>query len=63
MTARAAVDRSVPAGKFTFTGDRISFRQAGEIVGAQLGRTLKPVSFGSEADLRAVWRRPTRRSR
>ena len=54
MTARVAVDRSVPAGKFAFAGDRISFREAGEIVGAQLGRMLKPVSFGSEADLRAM---------
>ena len=54
MTARVAVDRSVPAGKFAFAGDRVSFRQAGEIVGRQVGQTLKPVSYGSEADLRAA---------
>jgi len=54
MTARVALDRDVPAGKFAFAGDRISFRQAGEIVGQQTSRTLRPVSFGSEADLRAA---------
>lgn len=54
MTARVALDRAVPAGKFAFAGDRVSFRQAGEIVGKQTGRTLQPVSFGSEADLRGA---------
>jgi uncharacterized protein YbjT (DUF2867 family) len=54
MIARVALDRRVPAGKFAFAGDRISFRQAGEIVAAQTGRVLKPVSFGSESDLRAA---------
>jgi uncharacterized protein YbjT (DUF2867 family) len=54
MIARVALDRRVPAGKFAFAGDRISFRQAGEIVAAQTGRALKPVSFGSESDLRAA---------
>ncbi len=54
MVARVALDRGVPAGKFAFAGDRISFRQAGEIVSAQIGRTLRPVSLGSEADLRAA---------
>ncbi len=54
MTARVALDRDVLAGKFAFAGDRVSFRQAGEIVAAQTGRTLKPVSYGSEADLRAA---------
>jgi uncharacterized protein YbjT (DUF2867 family) len=54
MIARVALDRRVPAGKFAFAGDRISFRQAGEIVGAQTGRALKPVSYGSESDLRAA---------
>ena len=54
MTARVALDRDVPSGKFAFAGDRISFREAGEIVSAQTGRTLKPVSFGSEEDLRAA---------
>ena len=54
MVARVALDRNVPAGKFAFAGDRISFREAGEIVSKQIGRELKPVSFGSEADLRGA---------
>ena len=54
MVARVALDRDVPAGKFAFAGDRISFRQAGEIVSKHTGRELKPVSFGSEADLRGA---------
>lgn len=54
MTARAALDRDIPAGAFAFAGDRISFRDAGAIVGQQVGRTLRPVSLGSEADLRAA---------
>ena len=54
MTARVALDRSVPAGKFAFAGDHVSFRQAGEIVAARTGRPLKPVPFGSEADLRGA---------
>ena len=54
MTAHVALDRDVPSGKFAFAGDRISFREAGEIVSRQVGRTLKPVSYGSESDLRAA---------
>ena len=54
MVARVALDRDVPAGKFAFAGDQISFREAGEIVSKQTGRELKPVSFGSEADLRSA---------
>ena len=54
MIARIALDRSVTAGKFEFAGDRLSFRQAGEIVAAQTGRAIRPVSLGSEADLRAA---------
>lgn len=54
MIARVALDHTVSAGKFMFAGDRVSFRQAGEIVGRHLGRTLKPVSYGSEDDLRAA---------
>lgn len=54
MIARIALDRDVPAGKFAFAGDRISFREAGEIVAAQTGRKIRPVSLGSEADLRAA---------
>ncbi len=54
MTARVALDRTVPAGKFAFAGDRVSFREAGAIVSQQMGIDLKPVSFGSEADLRGA---------
>ena len=54
MVARVAVDRDVPSGKFAFAGDRISFRQAGEIVSARTGVPLKVVSYGSEADLRGA---------
>ena len=54
MVARVSLDRNVPAGKFAFAGDRVSFREAGEIVGRQAGRTLKPVSHGTLDDLRAA---------
>lgn len=54
MVARIALDRTVPAGKFAFAGDRLSFREAGEIIGKQTGRAIKPVSLGSEADLRVA---------
>ena len=54
MVARVALDRAVPAGKFAFAGDRISFREAGAIVAKQTGRPIKPISYGSEDDLRAA---------
>ena len=54
VVARVALDRDVPAGKFAFAGDRVSFRQAGEVVAARTGRPVRPVSLGSEADLRAA---------
>ena len=54
MVARVALDPTVPAGKFAFAGDHVSFREAGEIVGRQAGKTLKPISYGSEADLRST---------
>ncbi len=54
MTAKMALDRGVPPGKFAFAGDRISFRDAGRIIGERAGQVLRPVSFGSEADLRAA---------
>ena len=54
MVARVALDRDVQAGKFAFAGDRVSFREAGEIVAKQTGRPIRPVAFGSEADLRAA---------
>ena len=54
VTARVALDRTVPAGKFAFAGDRISFREAGEIVARQTGREISPISYGTEDDLRAA---------
>ena len=54
MVARVALDRSVPSGKFAFAGDRISFREAGAIISEATGRPVKPVSLGSEADLRGA---------
>ena len=54
MVARVAVDRSVPSGKFAFAGDRVTMREAGEIVAARTGRPIRAVSLGSEADLRAA---------
>ena len=54
VAARVALDRTALAGKFAFAGDRISFRQAGEVVSTLTGRALRPVSLGSEADLRAA---------
>ena len=54
MVARVALDRSVPSGKFAFAGDRISFREAGAIVAEATGQPIKPVSMGSEDDLRAM---------
>lgn len=53
MVARVAVDRTVPPGKFAFAGDRLSFREAAAIMARQIGRRIEPVSYGSEADLRA----------
>lgn len=54
MVARVALDPDVMPGKFAFAGDRISFRQAGEIMAAATGKAIVPVSYGSEADLRAM---------
>ena len=54
MVARIALDHDVPAGKFAFAGDQISFREAGAIIAGATGRLVKPVSLGSEADLRAA---------
>ena len=54
IVARVALDRSVPAGKFAIAGDRVSFRDAGEVMARHIGRPIKPVSYGSEADLRAA---------
>jgi uncharacterized protein YbjT (DUF2867 family) len=54
IIARVALDRDVAPGKFAFAGDRVTFREAGEIVAAQSGRPIRPISYGSEADLRAA---------
>ncbi len=54
MVAKVALDRDVPAGKFAFAGDRVTFREAGEILAEATGRPIKPVSLGSEADLRSA---------
>ncbi len=54
ITTRVALDASVPAGKFSVAGDRVTFRQAGEIVAARTGREIRPVSLGSEGELRAM---------
>jgi uncharacterized protein YbjT (DUF2867 family) len=54
MIARVALDRDVAPGKFTFAGDRVSFREAGDIVARATGQTIKPISMGSETDLRAA---------
>ena len=54
MVAKVALDRSVPNGKFAFAGARISFREAGAIVAEATGQPIKPVSMGSEDDLRGM---------
>ncbi|MBV9085175.1 MAG: NmrA family NAD(P)-binding protein [Acidobacteriaceae bacterium] len=54
VIARVATDPSVEPGKFAIAGDRLSFREAGEIVSKVTGRRLKPVSLGSEDDLRTA---------
>ena len=54
VIARVALDRGVRPGKFAIAGDRVSFRDAGEIIARQTGKAITPVSMGSEADLRAM---------
>jgi uncharacterized protein YbjT (DUF2867 family) len=54
MTVRAALDRIFPAGKFAFSGDRISIRGAADVLSAQTGEAFEHRSLGSEADLRAA---------
>jgi uncharacterized protein YbjT (DUF2867 family) len=54
MTARVALDPNVPAGKFAFSGDRISILDAARFVEAQTGQKLKRNQLGDEADLRAA---------
>ena len=54
VIARVALDRGVKPGKFATAGDRVSFRDAGEVIARQTGKAITPVSMGSEADLRAM---------
>jgi uncharacterized protein YbjT (DUF2867 family) len=54
MTARVALDRSVSAGKFMFSGDRLSIRDAAANIAQQTGETFEHHSLGTEAELRAA---------
>ncbi len=54
MVARVALDPTVPSGKFAFAGDRLSFLDAAAIIAGATGRPVRPVSLGSEDDLRAA---------
>jgi uncharacterized protein YbjT (DUF2867 family) len=54
MTARIALDRGVAGGKFSFAGDRISFRGTADVIEKQTGRRFELRSLGTEADLRAA---------
>ena len=57
MVARIALDRDVAPGKFAFAGDHVTFREAADIVSRATGKTIKPASMGSEADLRAAMKK------
>jgi uncharacterized protein YbjT (DUF2867 family) len=54
MTARVALDSHVPAGKFAFSGDRISILDAVAIVERQTGIKYKRNALGTESQLRAA---------
>ncbi len=54
MTARVALDRGVPGGKFAFAGDRPSILDAAAVIEQQTGRTFERHSLGDEHDLRAA---------
>lgn len=54
MTARVALDRDVPAGKFAFYGDRLTFNDAADVAEKLTGKTFGRRSLGTEADLRAA---------
>lgn len=56
MTARVALDRTVPSGKFAFAGDRISFQQVADIAEKQTGKSFKRQSNGDEQQLRTKMR-------
>jgi uncharacterized protein YbjT (DUF2867 family) len=53
MTARVALDRDVPSGKFAFAGDRLSFQQVADIAQTQTGKTFARHSLGNEQQLRS----------
>ena len=54
MTARVALDETVPAGKFAFAGDRLSILDATAVVEKQTGKTFERKSLGDERQLRAA---------
>jgi uncharacterized protein YbjT (DUF2867 family) len=54
MTARVALDPQVPAGKFAFSGDRISILDAVAIVEKQTGQKYKRNALGTEGQLRVA---------
>jgi uncharacterized protein YbjT (DUF2867 family) len=54
MTARVALDRSVPSGKFAFAGDRISFQEVADEAERLTGHSFTRHSLGSENELRAA---------
>jgi uncharacterized protein YbjT (DUF2867 family) len=54
MIAHVALDQGVAAGKFAFTGDRISILEAVKVIETQTGRAFEHHSMGSEAELRAA---------
>jgi uncharacterized protein YbjT (DUF2867 family) len=57
MTARVALDRDIPSGKFAFAGDKVSFQQAADVAEGLTGKRFERRSLGSEADLRAAMAR------
>ncbi|MCB8877880.1 NmrA family NAD(P)-binding protein [Acidisoma silvae] len=54
VTARVALDRTVPAGKFAFYGDRLSFNEAADVAEKVVGKSFERRSLGMETDLRAA---------
>ncbi|MDR5806571.1 NmrA family NAD(P)-binding protein [Caballeronia sp. LZ001] len=54
MTARVALDRTVPSGKFAFSGDRISFQEVADEAERQTGHAFTRHSLGTESELRAA---------
>ena len=54
IAARVALDREVPAGKFTFWGDRRSFDDVARAAETSTGRPFTRRSLGDEAALRTA---------